>query len=129
MNSAICLNEMGAAWVVRSEYASIYTPAFDFGSKKHHECVISSQRMGVVLNSDGHCKVGMIELKNKIISMFGLEVDETTTLRLVDGFVEEIVRQKEKVEKLNSKTEKVKKRKDKDDLIILGVNEVAVIQS
>ena len=46
--------------------------------------------MGAVLNGDGHCKTNMIELKDKISSMFKLKVDEKITSHLLDEFVKEI---------------------------------------
>jgi hypothetical protein len=47
--------------------------------------------MGIVLNGDDHCKSGMIELKNKIVSLFGLSVDETLSTYLLDKFINEIL--------------------------------------
>ena len=91
LDSPACLNEMGAAWVVQSDYTNIYTPSFDFENPKYHECAIDTQKMGAVLNGDDNCKSKMIEVKNKILSIFGLEVDEKTTSYLIDKFIKEIL--------------------------------------
>jgi hypothetical protein len=91
LDSPACLNEMGAAWVTQSDYTNIYTPKFQFGNPKYHECAVDTRKMGAVLNGDGHCKANMIELKNKISSIFGLEVEEGTTSYLLDNFVKEIM--------------------------------------
>jgi hypothetical protein len=91
LDSPACLNEMGATWVTQSDYTNIYTPKFQFGNPKYHECAVDTRKMGAVLNGDGHCKANMIELKNKILSIFGLKVDESTASYLLDNFVEEIM--------------------------------------
>jgi hypothetical protein len=91
LDSPACLNEMGAAWVTQCDYTNIYTPKFQFGNPKYRECAVDTQKMGAVLGGDDHCKANMIELKNKILSMFGLEVDEKATSYLLDNFVKEIM--------------------------------------
>jgi hypothetical protein len=89
-DSPACLNEMGAAWVTRSNYSTVFTPNFNFGNSKYRECVIDKNKMGVVLNGDKLCKSGMIELKDKIISLFGLSIDEKQSSYLIDEFINEI---------------------------------------
>jgi len=90
-SNAICLNEMGAVWVRRSDYTNIFTPDFDFNNEKFHNCVIDTKKMGVNLKGDSQCKASMIELKNKILSMFNLTVAEAQTIHLLDTFVEKIM--------------------------------------
>lgn len=46
--------------------------------------------MGTIPNGDEHCKASMIEFKNKIVKMFGLEDNETKTSYLLDKFIESI---------------------------------------
>ena len=84
LESPACLNEMGAAWVTQSDYTNIYVPTFSFGNPKYRECAVDTQKMGAVLNGDSHCKASLIELKNKIISLFELEDDEQKTSYLID---------------------------------------------
>ncbi len=91
LESPACLNEMGAAWVVQSDYTNIYTPDFEFGNPKYHECAVDTRKMGAVLKNDAHCKASMVELKNKITKLFNIEVDEQTWMYLLDKFLEEIV--------------------------------------
>jgi len=90
LESPACLNEMGAAWVMQTDYTNIYTPTFSFGNPKYHECAVDTRKMGAVLNGDSHCKANMIELKNKIMKMFGLQVDEQAWTYLLDEFIEAI---------------------------------------
>lgn len=46
--------------------------------------------MGAELNGDAHCKQNMIELKDKIQSLFSLENDERQVTYLLDSFMTEI---------------------------------------
>ena|GEM_PF-2082735 len=91
LESPACMNEMGAAWVTQSDYTNIYTPNFSFGNPKYHECAVDPRKMGAVLNGDNHCKTAMIELKNKILTMFGLSVEEKQATYLLDEFIKEIL--------------------------------------
>ena len=90
LDSPACLNEMGAAWVTQSDYTNIYVPSFSFGNPKYHECAVDTRKMGAVLNGDAHCKSNMIELKNKIQSLFGLTDDEQKSSYLLDQFIKDI---------------------------------------
>lgn len=94
LESPACLNEMGAAWVTQSDYTNIYVPTFSFGNPKYHECAVDTHKMGAVLNGDAHCKASMLELKDKIESLFGLKNDEQKVTYLLDQFIEEIVEAK-----------------------------------
>ena len=90
LESPACLNEMGAAWVTQSDYTNTFVPTFHFGNPKFHECAVDTRKMGAILNGDAHCKANIIELKNKIQSMFGLANDEAQTAYLLDEFIKEI---------------------------------------
>lgn len=90
LESPACLNEMGAAWVAQADYTNVYVPSFSFGNPKYHECAVDTRKMGAVLNGDQHCKANMIELKNKIQQMFGLQDEDKRSSYLLDRFTEEI---------------------------------------
>lgn len=90
LESPACLNEMGAAWVVQCDYTNIYVPTFSFGNPKYRLCAVDTSKMGAVLNGDRHCKQSMLELKDKIQEIFGLDNDEATVMYLTDAFIEEI---------------------------------------
>lgn len=90
LESPACLNEMGAAWVTQSDYTNIYVPTFSFGNPKYHECAVDTRKMGAVLNGDAHCKANLIELKNKIQTLFDLQDDEQKSTYLIDRFILEI---------------------------------------
>jgi len=91
LESPACLNEMGAAWVTQSDYTNVYVPDFEFGNPKYHQCAVDTRKMGPVLKNDGYCKTKMIELKDKIIKMFNLQIDEKHFMVLLDNFMKEIV--------------------------------------
>ena len=46
--------------------------------------------VGTVLNGDGNYKANMIELKNKILEIFNLEIDEQKWTYLLDEFIESV---------------------------------------
>ena len=90
LESPACLNEMGAAWVTQSDYTNVYVPDFEFGNPKYHQCAVDTRKMGAVLKNDGHCKTKMLELKDKILKMFNLEIDEKHFMVLLDEFLKDI---------------------------------------
>ena len=90
LDSPACLSEMGAAWVMQTDYIGMYCPEFSFGNPKYHEVPIDTTKMGAVLNGDANCKASMIEFKNKIQSFFDLEDDEQKSAYLIDEFIKDI---------------------------------------
>jgi hypothetical protein len=90
LDSPACLMEMGAAWVIQSDYTNIFTPYFNFSNPKYLSCAVNIRKMGIILKSDDHCKISMIELKDKILSLFGLSIDEKLTSHLISEFIKEI---------------------------------------
>ena len=90
LESPACLNEMGALWVTQADYTNIYVPTFSFGNPKYHQCAVDTNKMGAVLNGDEHCKASMLELKDKIVSMFNLDIEEKEVMYLLDTFITRI---------------------------------------
>jgi len=91
LDSPACLNEMGATWVTQSDYSHIFTPNFDFGNPKFHECAVDTRKMGAVLNGNDNCKTSMIEFKHKILTLFGLSIDEIQVNHLLDEFIKKVL--------------------------------------
>lgn len=89
-NSPACLNEMGAAWVTKSDYTNVFVPNFDFNNEKYHNCAIDESKMGIVLRPDDNLKVSLYELKEKIAKIFNLVVDETEVQYFVEEFIKAI---------------------------------------
>ena len=89
-DSAICMNELGGAWAMKSDYTCFFTPDFNFRNSKFLDSVIDKAKMGVVLNGDKHCRANLIELKNILLALFGNKVDETAADFLVGEFIEQL---------------------------------------
>ena len=81
--------------MVQCDYTNIYVPQFSFGNPKYHQCAVDTQKMGAVLNGDAHCKQNMLELKDKIQNLFGLNIEEKQVMYLLDTFLEEIKEEKD----------------------------------
>lgn len=91
LKSAACLNEMGAAWIIESDYINMYTPDFDFNNPQYHNCAVDIRKMGIVLKNDEHCKMAMVELKQKLIQKLGLLIDEQEWIYSLDKFMKNIM--------------------------------------
>lgn len=90
LESVACLNEMGGAWVAKSDYLCFFTPDFDFSNPRYHQCAIDTRKMGAVLKPDSNCRTSMIEFKNYICEYFNLEVEEKDFMLLIDEFIDSI---------------------------------------
>ena len=90
LKSAACLNEMGATWIVESDYINIYTPDFDFNNTQYHNCAVDTKKMCIILKDDECCKIGMVELKNKLLERLGLTIDEQEWVYHLDEFMKDI---------------------------------------
>ena len=90
LDSPACMNELGALWVVRGDYTSVFIPGFDFNNPKFNQSAIDTNKIGISLKNDSICKTRLIELKNKISKLFNLKVNEEKTTYLIDEFMKEI---------------------------------------
>lgn len=89
LESPACMNELGAIWVLQGDYTNIYVPNFSF-SGKYNECAVDTEKMGIVLNGDGMCKMHMVELKEKIENLFGIINDQKDSIYIIDKFINKI---------------------------------------
>lgn len=69
--SIASLNEMGAAWMVQSEYWVIGVPGFDFNNENFTNGAINPRQIGFAMND----KKRVIEFKQKLCSKFNLTLD------------------------------------------------------
>lgn len=90
LNRPACLNEMGAVWITQSDYTNIYVPSFDFKNPKYAQCAVDTNRMGAILDGSENCKASIIELKDKLIKIFDLSVDERQWIYILDQFMTDI---------------------------------------
>lgn len=72
--SAISLNEMGAAWVLKTDFCSFLTTDMNFDMMKG---VVNSNTISIKVNADD-TPSRLNELKDKFVSLFGLNPTEGT---------------------------------------------------
>lgn len=69
-NSAACLNEMGAAWILQHKYTSVLIPQFEFHNIKG---AIDPMRISIMLDAEKYeLKDRLNQLRNEIIDEFHL---------------------------------------------------------
>lgn len=90
LDSPACMSEMGAAWIMRSNYTNFFTPDFDYNNSRLQGCPVDIQQMGIRLDGGSACKASIIELKNKLCEKFDLSIDEQSWTDLLDKFIGEI---------------------------------------
>ena len=74
--SAACLNEMGATWVLKANYSTIVCPGFSIPEIKG---AINPSKMAVVLGDNKRVNGKLNNLKDRLIEFFGLpEVEDDT---------------------------------------------------
>lgn len=87
--SVACLNEMGAAWVLKQKYDSVLLPDFDFVQIKG---AINPNKIGIKLDSNvDELNHRLNELKDNLIEEFGLRaISATKWERHRNEFIEKI---------------------------------------
>ena len=87
-NSPACMNEMGAAWVLKNEYTSILLPKFEY---KEIKGAVNPNKIGMKLDDDDELlKKRLGELKNIISEKFGISVPEMRWEKKRNGFISKI---------------------------------------
>lgn len=84
--SPVCLNEMGAAWVLKSEYTSILLPGFEYREIKG---AVNPNKIGMKLDDEEELlKKRLGELKNLISKEFGISVPDMRWEKKRNDFIE-----------------------------------------
>lgn len=88
-DSAACLNEMGASWVLQKKYTSILLPDFEF---KNIKGAINPYKIGLRLANDSlDVKEKLGHLKNEIINEFKLSsISDIRWEEMRDSFIKSI---------------------------------------
>ncbi len=109
--SVACLNEMGAAWVLKQKYDSILLPNFDFPQIKG---AINPNKIGIKLDSEeNELNHRLNELKDNIIEEFNLKtISATKWERHRNEFSNNIKKIVQSKEKDDSQTETVEESKN-----------------
>ena len=86
--SPACLNEMGAAWVLKNEYTSILLPKFEY---KEIKGAVNPNKIGMKLDDEEELlKKRLGELKNKITERFNISVPDMRWEKKRNDFIEKI---------------------------------------
>jgi hypothetical protein len=84
-SSAVCLNEMGAAWLRKSDSLSILLPGFDFSDIQG---VVNKNKIGIKLGTcDDMTKASFNEFKSILEDMFDIEISYTRWEMARDEFL------------------------------------------
>lgn len=88
-NSAACLNEMGAAWILKKEYYSVLLPDFEF---KQIDGAIDPRKIAIKLGPASYeLRHGLAQLRDVISDTFGLKkISESRWEACRDMFLETI---------------------------------------
>jgi len=90
LENSACLTEICTVGVLGKDFTNIFVPAFNYNNNpKFNEVVVDTKRTGIVLGGP-NCKAAMLELKNKIKSMFNLAIREVDSMFLLDNFMDKI---------------------------------------
>ena len=76
-NSAACLNEMGAAWVLKANYSTLILPGFQIPDIKG---AVNPRKMAVVLDDKKRVNGKLTQLKDRLIDFFDLPETEDDTI-------------------------------------------------
>ena len=64
----VCLNEMGAAWALKTKYFSVLAPDFSFSEMTG---VVNNRDVAIKIGADD-CEARVNQLKNELVDFFGL---------------------------------------------------------
>lgn len=106
----ICLNEMGAAWVLRSKHTSFLLPGFDYGEMTG---VVNNREIAIKLDNDRQeVRDKLNQFYNNIVSEFGLSrLADILWEERRDAFIDEI----NKLGPVKSNTDDTDKTEDSND--------------
>lgn len=88
-SSVMCLNEMGAVWVMQHAYSTILLPGYEY---KEIKGAIDAGRIGIKLDGDqSELKSRLIEFRNQIQQGFCLpKMDERVWNRKLNSFIKKM---------------------------------------
>lgn len=86
--SPACLNEMGAAWVLKKEYTSILLPKFEY---KEIKGAVNPNKIGMKLDDEEELlKKRLGELKNIISKRFNISVPDMRWEKKRNDFIKKM---------------------------------------
>lgn len=118
--SIACLNEMGAAWVLKNKYDTILLPSFDFNQIQG---AVNPRQIGIKLDSNiDELKLRLSELKDTLVQELNLKSISTARWeRYRDKFISNIteIQKNEQVDEEKSKNCKTENSISKDSAVLL----------
>lgn len=103
----VCMNEMGAAWALKTKYFSVLAPDFRFGDMTG---VVNSKDVAIKIGADD-CEARINQLKNELVEFFGLkQPDEDRWPHYRSSFIENCL----KIEFASAVYDPIKKGNEKD---------------
>jgi len=104
--SAVSLNEMGAAWVLKTDFCSILTSDMEFSKMTG---VVNDSKISIKVNNDD-APARLTELKDKLISMFELKaIDAIKWERKRQMFLDRVTNRKNDAKTFNDNKESLRK--------------------
>lgn len=85
-SSVACLNEMGAAWVVENQHATIFTPKFDINSPNFRNGAIDPREIGIYINDQDR----ILEFIDLIINNFKVSINTVLINKQCREFLQEV---------------------------------------
>lgn len=87
----VCMNEMGAAWALKTKYFSVLAPDFSFNEMTG---VVKNKDVAIKIGADD-CEARINQLKNELVEFFGLpNPDEDRWPHYRDTFIENCLKYK-----------------------------------
>ena len=84
-SSAVCLNEMGAAWIKKANSLNLLLAGFNFSDMRG---VVNKNKIGIKLGAcDEMAKVSFNEFKDTLTSLFGITIDQNVWELARDTFL------------------------------------------
>lgn len=104
--SPVSLNEMGAAWVLKTDFCSILTSDMEFSKMTG---VVNDSKISIKVNNDD-APARLTELKDKLISMFELKaIDAIKWERKRQMFLDRVTNRKNDAKTFNDNNESLRK--------------------
>lgn len=84
-NSVVCLNEMGASWVIQNTSYLFFVPGFDMKSQDFLDSCINQNSLGIILNGDKKCRQQLIEFAEKIANEMNYKLNMDDLYDIVEN--------------------------------------------
>ncbi|MEA5405530.1 toll/interleukin-1 receptor domain-containing protein [Arcicella sp. DC2W] len=84
--SVACLNEMGAAWIIENQHASVFTPNFNLSSKEFQSGALDPREIGFYINENDR----ILSFVQVLSEYFELTKNSILISQSVEKFIKEV---------------------------------------